>query len=156
MVPKLHLLFLQLLKLVRPPIVDNLGPSLLDVEDSLSKLISVAARGLGHPVLGSDALGSGAFVPNAITIGGARHASFLFLTGPNMVDSPSPGLHGYDFGTALLFCFIFLCEIDNLTCLHRCPYAMWHAKLKKRRGTSYTSLQAEHGACLKSYSVNAA
>ncbi|KAF5181247.1 Dna mismatch repair protein muts [Thalictrum thalictroides] len=44
----------------------------------------LSARGLGHPVLRSDALGKGAFVPNDITIGGARHASFLLLTGPNM------------------------------------------------------------------------
>ncbi|XP_054801883.1 DNA mismatch repair protein MSH6 isoform X2 [Prosopis cineraria] len=44
----------------------------------------LSAKGLGHPVLGSDYLGKGAFVPNDITIGGPRQASFILLTGPNM------------------------------------------------------------------------
>ncbi|XP_022757900.1 DNA mismatch repair protein MSH6 isoform X2 [Durio zibethinus] len=43
-----------------------------------------SAKGLGHPILRSDSLGKGAFVPNDITIGGSGHASFLLLTGPNM------------------------------------------------------------------------
>ncbi|KAK7396957.1 hypothetical protein VNO78_18120 [Psophocarpus tetragonolobus] len=42
------------------------------------------AKSLGHPVLRSDTLGKGAFVPNDITIGGSDHASFILLTGPNM------------------------------------------------------------------------
>ncbi|ESW35166.1 hypothetical protein PHAVU_001G212500 [Phaseolus vulgaris] len=43
------------------------------------------AKSLGHPVLRSDTLGKGAFVPNDITIGGGSdHASFILLTGPNM------------------------------------------------------------------------
>ncbi|XP_027349607.1 DNA mismatch repair protein MSH6 [Abrus precatorius] len=42
------------------------------------------AKSLGHPVLRSDTLGKGAFVPNDITIGGPDHASFILLTGPNM------------------------------------------------------------------------
>ncbi|KAL2954094.1 hypothetical protein AAZX31_19G202700 [Glycine max] len=42
------------------------------------------AKSLGHPVLRSDTLGKGDFVPNDITIGGSDHASFILLTGPNM------------------------------------------------------------------------
>lgn len=42
------------------------------------------AKSLGHPVIRSDSLGKGAFVPNDITIGGPDHASFILLTGPNM------------------------------------------------------------------------
>ncbi|BAT86257.1 DNA mismatch repair protein [Vigna angularis] len=42
------------------------------------------AKSLGHPVLRSDTLGKGAFVPNDITIGGSDQASFILLTGPNM------------------------------------------------------------------------
>lgn len=42
------------------------------------------AKSLGHPVLRSDSLGKGAFVPNDINIGGPQHASFILLTGPNM------------------------------------------------------------------------
>lgn len=42
------------------------------------------AKSLGHPVLRSDTLGKGAFVPNDITIGGSDHSSFILLTGPNM------------------------------------------------------------------------
>lgn len=42
------------------------------------------AKNLGHPVLGRDSLGKGTFVPNDITIGGADHACFILLTGPNM------------------------------------------------------------------------
>ncbi|PIA43509.1 hypothetical protein AQUCO_01900124v1 [Aquilegia coerulea] len=60
---------------------------------SSSEVPCLSASGLGHPVLRSDALRSGAFVPSYITIGGARHSSFLLLTGPNMVDSPLSGLH---------------------------------------------------------------
>lgn len=43
-----------------------------------------SAKSLGHPVLRSDSLGKGAFVPNDITIGGPGNASFILLTGPNM------------------------------------------------------------------------
>lgn len=42
------------------------------------------AKSLGHPVLRSDSLGKGTFVPNDITIGGSDHACFILLTGPNM------------------------------------------------------------------------
>ncbi|KAG9457908.1 hypothetical protein H6P81_002416 [Aristolochia fimbriata] len=45
---------------------------------------SLSAKGLGHPVLRSDNLSQGSFVPNDVTIGGEGHASFLLLTGPNM------------------------------------------------------------------------
>lgn len=45
---------------------------------------SFAARSLGHPVLRSDSLGKGSFVPNDITIGGSGNPSFILLTGPNM------------------------------------------------------------------------
>ncbi|KAK7284586.1 hypothetical protein RJT34_19335 [Clitoria ternatea] len=42
------------------------------------------AKSLGHPVLRSDTLGKGTFVPNDIAIGGPDRASFILLTGPNM------------------------------------------------------------------------
>ncbi|KAL5863022.1 hypothetical protein ACOSQ3_000536 [Xanthoceras sorbifolium] len=45
---------------------------------------SFSAKSLGHPVLRSDSLGKGAFVPNDVTIGGSGNARFLLLTGPNM------------------------------------------------------------------------
>ncbi|EXB28598.1 DNA mismatch repair protein Msh6-1 [Morus notabilis] len=45
---------------------------------------SFAAKSLGHPVLRSDSLGKGSFVPNDITIGGSGNPSFILLTGPNM------------------------------------------------------------------------
>lgn len=44
----------------------------------------ISAKSLGHPVLRSDSLGKGEFVPNDITIGGRGNASFILLTGPNM------------------------------------------------------------------------
>ncbi|PRQ21660.1 putative DNA mismatch repair protein MutS [Rosa chinensis] len=44
----------------------------------------LSANSLGHPVLRSDSLGKGTFVPNDITLGGSGHASFVLLTGPNM------------------------------------------------------------------------
>lgn len=43
-----------------------------------------SAKSLGHPVLRSDSLGKGSFVPNDITIGGSGNPSFILLTGPNM------------------------------------------------------------------------
>ncbi|KAL6600784.1 hypothetical protein ACP70R_045069 [Stipagrostis hirtigluma subsp. patula] len=42
------------------------------------------ARNLGHPILRSDSLGKGSFVPNDVKIGGPENASFIVLTGPNM------------------------------------------------------------------------
>lgn len=42
------------------------------------------ARNLGHPILRSDFLGKGSFVPNDVKIGGPENASFIVLTGPNM------------------------------------------------------------------------
>ncbi|KAL1362822.1 hypothetical protein AAHE18_03G108100 [Arachis hypogaea] len=42
------------------------------------------AKSLGHPILRSDSLGKGAFVPNNISIGGQHDANFILLTGPNM------------------------------------------------------------------------
>ncbi|KAL1312736.1 hypothetical protein HN51_039337 [Arachis hypogaea] len=44
----------------------------------------LSAKSLGHPVLRSDSLGKGAFVPNDISIGGQHDANFILLTGPNM------------------------------------------------------------------------
>ena len=44
----------------------------------------LSAKSLGHPILQSDYLGKGAFVPNDITIGGPQQASIILLTGPNM------------------------------------------------------------------------
>ncbi|KAG2634955.1 hypothetical protein PVAP13_2NG321800 [Panicum virgatum] len=42
------------------------------------------ARNLGHPILRSDSLGKGSFVPNDVKIGGPGNSSFIVLTGPNM------------------------------------------------------------------------
>ncbi|GLT71905.1 hypothetical protein SLA2020_438890 [Shorea laevis] len=44
----------------------------------------LSAKNLGHPVLRSDSLGKGTFVPNDVSIGSSDHASFILLTGPNM------------------------------------------------------------------------
>lgn len=44
----------------------------------------LSARGLGHPMLRSDALGKGSFVPNDVRIGGVGQPRFILLTGPNM------------------------------------------------------------------------
>lgn len=44
----------------------------------------LSAKSLGHPVLRSDSLGKGSFVPNDVTIGGSGNPSFILLTGPNM------------------------------------------------------------------------
>ncbi|XP_042476035.1 DNA mismatch repair protein MSH6 [Macadamia integrifolia] len=49
-----------------------------------SQFPSLCAKSLGHPVLRSDTLGKGTFVPNDVIIGGSEHASFILLTGPNM------------------------------------------------------------------------
>ncbi|KAJ9171734.1 hypothetical protein P3X46_015053 [Hevea brasiliensis] len=51
---------------------------------SSSEVPQISAKSLGHPVLRSDSLGKGAFVPNDISIGGSDGASFVLLTGPNM------------------------------------------------------------------------
>ncbi|XP_020521076.1 DNA mismatch repair protein MSH6 isoform X2 [Amborella trichopoda] len=45
---------------------------------------SLFAENLGHPILRSDALGKGSFVPNDLRIGTAEGARFILLTGPNM------------------------------------------------------------------------
>ncbi|XP_047048385.1 DNA mismatch repair protein MSH6 [Lolium rigidum] len=42
------------------------------------------ARNLGHPIIRSDSLSKGSFVPNNIKMGGPGNASFIVLTGPNM------------------------------------------------------------------------
>ncbi|KAJ3677409.1 hypothetical protein LUZ60_003133 [Juncus effusus] len=42
------------------------------------------ATSLGHPLLKSESLNKGSFVPNDVTIGGPSSASCLLLTGPNM------------------------------------------------------------------------
>ncbi|GAB4842695.1 hypothetical protein Ancab_012671 [Ancistrocladus abbreviatus] len=62
-----------------------------DCELRSSKKVTLAIRvegakflRSGHPVLRSDSLGKGAFVPNDILIGCSDHASFILLTGPNM------------------------------------------------------------------------
>ncbi|XP_008451484.1 DNA mismatch repair protein MSH6 isoform X2 [Cucumis melo] len=48
-----------------------------------SEVPRFTAKNLGHPILRSDSLGEGTFVPNDITIGGSG-ANFILLTGPNM------------------------------------------------------------------------
>ncbi|KAF3784024.1 DNA mismatch repair protein [Nymphaea thermarum] len=45
---------------------------------------SLSGKCLGHPILKSDAMGKGSFVPNDVNIGGTNNASFVLLTGPNM------------------------------------------------------------------------
>ncbi|KAK2970286.1 hypothetical protein RJ640_021748, partial [Escallonia rubra] len=63
------------------------GPTCRPVISGLSNTDEVpclSAKGLGHPVLRSDSLGKGAFVPNDVSIGGRGRASFILLTGPNM------------------------------------------------------------------------
>ncbi|KAJ4956317.1 hypothetical protein NE237_013100 [Protea cynaroides] len=49
-----------------------------------SQFPCLSAKSLGHPVLRSDTLGKGTFVPNDVIIGGSEHANFILLTGPNM------------------------------------------------------------------------
>lgn len=51
---------------------------------SSNEVPHLAAKSLGHPIIKSDSLGRGTFVPNDINIGGPDHASFILLTGPNM------------------------------------------------------------------------
>ncbi|KAK9093562.1 hypothetical protein Syun_028473 [Stephania yunnanensis] len=58
-------------------------PTILEAPSS-SEVPRLSAKALGHPVLRSDALGRGTFVPNDVSIGGSHHASFILLTGPNM------------------------------------------------------------------------
>ncbi|OVA16806.1 DNA mismatch repair protein MutS [Macleaya cordata] len=58
-------------------------PTILDSSCS-SEVPRLCAKSLGHPVLRSDSLGKGAFVPNDMTLGGPGCASFILLTGPNM------------------------------------------------------------------------
>lgn len=58
-------------------------PTILS-KSSLNEVPNINAKSLGHPVLKSDSLGKGTFVPNDITIGGSGHASFILLSGPNM------------------------------------------------------------------------
>ncbi|KAK9088185.1 hypothetical protein Scep_027267 [Stephania cephalantha] len=58
-------------------------PTILETPSS-SEVPRLSAKALGHPVLRSDALGRGTFVPNDVSIGGSHHASFILLTGPNM------------------------------------------------------------------------
>ncbi|KAL5699852.1 DNA mismatch repair protein msh6 [Ranunculus cassubicifolius] len=51
---------------------------------SSSVVPCLSAKGLGHPILRSDSLGRGTFVPNDLNIGGLGHSAFILLTGPNM------------------------------------------------------------------------
>ncbi|KAJ3705799.1 hypothetical protein LUZ61_009504 [Rhynchospora tenuis] len=60
-------------------------PIINEVCDSTGVPPSLYAKSLGHPILRSDSLGKGSFVPNDVKIGGgADSASFILLTGPNM------------------------------------------------------------------------
>lgn len=62
------------------------GPACCPVISGLSssnEMPFCRAKSLGHPVLRSDSLGKGTFVPNDISIGGSG-GSFILLTGPNM------------------------------------------------------------------------
>ncbi|XP_021770096.1 DNA mismatch repair protein MSH6-like isoform X2 [Chenopodium quinoa] len=51
---------------------------------NINEVPQLAAKSLGHPIIKSDSLGRGTFVPNDINIGGSDHATFILLTGPNM------------------------------------------------------------------------
>ncbi|KAJ8900415.1 hypothetical protein K2173_025192 [Erythroxylum novogranatense] len=59
-------------------------PIILHPSSLSSEVPRLSAKCLGHPVLKSDSLNKGAFVPNDINIGGSGCASFILLTGPNM------------------------------------------------------------------------
>lgn len=59
-------------------------PVIMEISHSDEKLPFLSAKSLGHPILRSDALGKGSFVPNDVSLGGAGHANFILLTGPNM------------------------------------------------------------------------
>ena len=59
----------------RPVILDSSSPD---------EVPCFSAKSLGHPILTSDSLGKGTFVPNDVTIGGSGHASFILRTSPNM------------------------------------------------------------------------
>ncbi|XP_077230446.1 MUTS homolog 6 [Tasmannia lanceolata] len=59
-------------------------PAIRDLSCSSDTVPSLSATKLGHPILRSDALSKCSFVPNDVQIGGAGHASFILLTGPNM------------------------------------------------------------------------
>ncbi|KAF4364558.1 hypothetical protein G4B88_012140 [Cannabis sativa] len=54
------------------------------LSSSTDEVPCLSAKSLGHPVLRSDSLGKGSFVPNDVTIGGSGNPSFILLTGPNM------------------------------------------------------------------------
>uniref|UniRef100_A0A2P2JZX2 DNA mismatch repair protein n=3 Tax=Rhizophora mucronata TaxID=61149 RepID=A0A2P2JZX2_RHIMU len=56
----------------------------LILPSSSSEVPCLSAKSLGHPILRSDSLNKGGFVPNDIRIGGSGCASFILLTGPNM------------------------------------------------------------------------
>ncbi|KAL3517379.1 hypothetical protein ACH5RR_019968 [Cinchona calisaya] len=65
----------------------NEGPSCRPIVTGLSSPDAVpwlTVKSLGHPILRSDSLGEGGFVPNDVTLGGSGHANFILLTGPNM------------------------------------------------------------------------
>ena len=64
-------------------------PIILDSSSS-DEVPCFSAKSLGHPVLRSDSLGKGTFVPNEIIIGGSGHANFILLTGPNMGGKSTP------------------------------------------------------------------
>lgn len=62
------------------------GPTCRPIISALSgpnEVPSFRAKSLGHPVITSDSLGRGAFVPNDVNIGGSG-PTFILLTGPNM------------------------------------------------------------------------
>ncbi|KAJ0987201.1 hypothetical protein J5N97_005557 [Dioscorea zingiberensis] len=59
-------------------------PCIKEIQQPSETLPYLSAKALGHPVLRSDILGKGSFVPNDISIGGAGCPSFILLTGPNM------------------------------------------------------------------------
>lgn len=59
-------------------------PCVKELHQPSETLPYLSAKGLGHPVLRSDILGKGSFVPNDISVGGAGCPSFILLTGPNM------------------------------------------------------------------------
>jgi len=64
-------------------------PIIKEICPSSNNAPYLSATSLGHPVIRSDALGKGSFVPNDVHIGGAAgHANFILLTGPNMGASP--------------------------------------------------------------------
>lgn len=80
------------------------------------------AKSLGHPIIKSDSLGRGTFVPNDINVGGADHATFILLTGPNM-GGKSTLLRQICLAVILAQVKLYICKYTGLLFCFNCfPY----------------------------------